>query len=216
MGLLWDGGERWYYASLLKASEILKTLPVRPVMIQTLDLFGNGWKAYIWGAWLESNVPNTKPRTRKTLEAMSGVPQSTQRAYERICGVTKRQNYAIWDKVPGDAQDWVDYFNEHGEHEGAFIFHGKKGARKRVAWPLGNTYKTPFERCRRGQVRKVRTALRFTLLLKSRRAMDFTKLFYEKFGIASDASISLANSIIADLFSRRTRHSFAWTVHKVA
>lgn len=215
-GLLREGGKHWYYASLENASRNLESSPKRAVLIPFDRFFNIGWKAFVWGAWVEANVPNTKPRTRKTLEVMSGVPQSTQRAYERVCGVSKRQNFAVWDKAPGIAQDWVDNFKEHGEHPGAFVFHGKKGAKKRVAWPLGNTYQTPFERCKRGQVRKVRTVLRWSILLqKSRRASDFTKLFYEKFRHATDASNRLAGSIIAEQYSRRTKNNYAWTVHKV-
>jgi len=80
-------GRFYRYKSPARTAIILgaKTI-VTPVVIQDpVRLFEAGWIGVVWAGFLES-LNRDRPVSRAVLEKMSGVPETTQRYYERIAG----------------------------------------------------------------------------------------------------------------------------------
>lgn len=90
---------------------------------------------------------NDTPITRAKLVEMTGVPERTQRAYDRCAGVERQRNLAIGPRYTpetAEEQGWR-------RGKGAFVFidtQGQQGAPRRryVAWHLPNSYAGPHAR----------------------------------------------------------------------
>jgi len=153
----WPDADRFLAA---KKTYKLFCCPVdrNPVNLPADVLLSKGWRAWIWAAWLSANVKGQI--SRETLARLTGVPEGTQRGYERTYEdmgghLGKRKNYAVWAprKRKGlTLEDYVQHFRE-GEHPGAFIMRGKRN--HRLAWPLPNSYNVVMDTCKPGQLKYI-------------------------------------------------------------
>ena len=74
----------------------------RAVKIPVARLVSPGWRAWCWAGFLlqfQERPHASGIIARATLEALSGVPERTQRAYERRAGVINIPNYARFGEI---------------------------------------------------------------------------------------------------------------------
>jgi hypothetical protein len=96
---------------------------------------------------------DANPVTRATVRRLTGIPESTQRHYERIAEIDKRANYALeeGDAPTGPAGRTFTYVDWVGNV-------GEQGAKYR-AETLPNTFLSPLQRARTGRQRKANQRL---------------------------------------------------------
>jgi|GEM_PF-5599757 len=80
-------GKYYRYEGTARAARIFGAPTVRTA-IDLEDperLFSTGWLGVLWACFIES-LNRARPTSRAVLETLSGVPESTQRHYERLAG----------------------------------------------------------------------------------------------------------------------------------
>lgn len=127
---------------------------VRPVSIAAGDLTSEGWRARVFAAY--EHTHNGRPISRVKQERLTGVPISTQRAYDNQAGVTRRPNYAVSQR----AADQLAGELEFGEHAAPFVFRDRQG-REVIAWRLPDSrISHAAESLQRGRSRKINKAIK--------------------------------------------------------
>jgi hypothetical protein len=103
---------------------------------------------------------DSKPISRETLRAVSGIAERTQRVYDRLAPVERRHNIAIGERY---SQDRIQ---ERAWEKGRAVFHfvdtrGLQGRAGRgyIAWHLPNSYQTAYQRCSRGSRKRLNRKL---------------------------------------------------------
>jgi hypothetical protein len=81
----------------------------KTVLIDPKFLVGNGWKANVWAAF-EATFEG-RLISRKKLKEISGVPEVTQRAYDKQAGVHRVANYAVSNIHANGFSAVLDYGN---------------------------------------------------------------------------------------------------------
>lgn len=115
-----------------------------PVTIRADALFGTGWRARMWGAY--EATYNGQPITRRRLQALSDVPERTQRYRDGQAGTLRTRNYSKSDR----RADHLAGELEHGRHEGTFTTPDGY-----IAWRLPNSYAASYATRRgKGRARK--------------------------------------------------------------
>ena len=129
-------------------------LPVKSVTKSIGD-----FKAHLYGAWHSGRKTNN-PISREVQEAITSVPQRTQRHYCKVSGIRRRTNIAIGNrKNPEEAekQAW-----QRGQATFEFVDHqgrqGRKGTTY-IAWHLPNSYTGPHQQTSKGRMRKINRKL---------------------------------------------------------
>jgi len=102
----------------------------------------------------------SSPISRQTLQELSGVPERTQRSYDRVARVERQANIAIgerYSKEVVEARAW-----QQGRAVFHFVdsrgLHGKPKA-EYLAWHLPNSYTGPHERRSRANRKRVNRKL---------------------------------------------------------
>lgn len=121
LGLLVPDRGAYQIVSLARCAIILKCRHIgNPADIPVNNLFGDGWKAFIWAAF---NATLSGPVSQETKQEMTGVPVRTQQYYLAQLQLEKTTNYAKRD-LPADSDyligyeeetDRVVFINEQGE-----------------------------------------------------------------------------------------------------
>lgn len=154
-GLLWRWKNQVRHASLIKAPCLLRVLPGRAANIPASILISKGWKSWVWLAFLEGNINPMHPISREKIRSITGIPESTQRAWERGLpeGVLEKvQQFAFIES--DQPEEVTGFLRDTGDHPGSFIVSNDK-----VGWPLPNVYHTSLSRCPIGQSRKISNAM---------------------------------------------------------
>lgn len=178
---------------LLGAARIAESLGIDRVtsraVIDLRRLYQDGWKAYVWAAFLTCF---DGPVSRETLLELTGVPVRTQSSYESQLGIQHTHNLAVSTR-PGDHAEGLQE-----AHESAFQFVDYKRGRKTfAAWRLPDTRHVPIfvssHASSRGRVRKINHYLSGTSLSSMRRASgeDVVRLFYDDYKKAEQTTRKL-------------------------
>ena len=92
-----------------------------------------------------------QPISRETLRDVTGVPERTQRAYDQLAGVARRQNIAIGAPYASSETE------ERAWRQGRAVFHfidtqGRQGRENQtyLAWHLPNSYTAAYQRRSKG------------------------------------------------------------------
>lgn len=126
----------------------------RPARIPAGDLIAPGWRAKVWAAYVSTQ--NGRPISRAKQEEISGVPASTQRAYDKQAGVIRRPNYAVSNRSAELLPCVVEF-----ENRPAFKIWNSKPRRWVVAWRLPDIRTTSAaESLQRGRSRKINKAIK--------------------------------------------------------
>jgi predicted DNA-binding transcriptional regulator len=116
-----------------------------------------GWLGYVWAAWIKSKGLEDRPISRRTMRELSGIPERTQRLYDKQAGIKKQANYAKDTTRPG-SKGMIDYINEFEQDKiksKAFLNNGE------ITWRLPNCYKTKhIEEAARGRLRRINSQLK--------------------------------------------------------
>ena len=84
-------------AHVARWAELL-CLSGQPVWLPAFVLRGcQSWRAWLWAAWLTGQRRDRAPMARATMAHYTGIPENTQRVYERATGVAVRRHYAVRD-----------------------------------------------------------------------------------------------------------------------
>jgi len=102
----------------------------------------------------------SSPISRQTLHELSGVPERTQRSYDRAARVKRQTNLAIGERYSKEKLE------ERAWQQGRAVFHfidtrGLQGRAQAeyLAWRLPNSYTGPFERRSRANRKRVNRKL---------------------------------------------------------
>jgi len=132
----------------------------RPASITAGDLVGPGWRAYVWAAYEATH--QGKPISRAKQESLTGVPVSTQRAYDNQAGVARRPNYAVSNyAVSGKGKDYLSGVAECEGRAAPFKFWDRQGRRWILAWRLPDCRTaSAAESGQRGRSKKINRAIK--------------------------------------------------------
>lgn len=131
-----------------------------PVALPTQALLGGiqGVRAAFYGCFHGGR--DSKPISRNTLRAVTGLAERTQRAYDRVVRIKRQRNIAIGE---GYSQEKAQ---ERAWSKGRAVFHfidtkGLQGrvGREYVAWHLPNSYQTAYQRRSRGSRKRLNRKL---------------------------------------------------------
>ena len=131
---------------------------------------------------------DAKPISRETLSQLSGVPERTQRAYDRVAQIKRQRNIAIGEHY---SQENVQ---DRAWKQGRAVFHfvdvrGRQGRKNReyVAWHLPNSYQATYQRRSRGSRKRLNHKLA-DLLMKGITGNDervVEKVFFSNGAVAA-------------------------------
>lgn len=165
-GVLWqrDGADRiWLYGAARAAESVgIFKLAGRPVLIPISALLGGIQcvRAHFYASFHGGRPIESNPISRATLSAYTGVPERTQRLYDRITGTERRRNIAVGP-----------YATNQNRHEQAwqrgrscFEFYDHRGlqgapGRTYVAWNLPNSYRSSHRHGAKGRQKKINRQL---------------------------------------------------------
>ena len=136
--------------SLSKAAAIIGvTHLAQPLEIGVRRFVNAGWAAWVWAAYIKHH--EGKPISRKTLKALTGIPERTQRDYERIAGVKNKGNYANLGNPAKDPQNAIAIDRERG-------IYGKAG-QTRQRLPNSRTIPEEIKKAKKGRTSKANREL---------------------------------------------------------
>jgi hypothetical protein len=145
-----------------------------PVLLPA-DLFAaSGWRAWVWAAFQATFV--SKPISRAKLREISGVPEQTQRDYERQVSVIKIRNFATTNFT----KDYLAGFKEF-ERSYAFAFKDKYTKGEVIAYQLPNSYHPPkdIKIMPKGRSRKIQKSLNAALFIVERGRSMSPRLYHD-------------------------------------
>jgi hypothetical protein len=93
-------------------------------------LIGKKWRAYVFGAF--ENTFNGRLITRKKQAELSGIPESTQRKFDKEAGVERKKNFAI-SNIHANGYSAV---LEFGNRASLFKYWDKKTHQLKLGWRL--------------------------------------------------------------------------------
>ena len=154
-------------ARSLNVSEISQGVFVPATELRRLKT----WRVACWDAFMAGRSGRrSRPISRRVLERLSGVDQSSQRRYERAGQrITSRRNIAV-TAMPSM---FVEYAREHGERAAFPVG-------DHVAWQLPNSYEVRVDLAPRGMARRISKALADGLLHLSGDGQPRQRVFYER------------------------------------
>ena len=127
--------------------------------VKTITAGIGDFKAHLYGAWHSGRKINN-PISREVHEAITSIPERTQRHYCKVAGIRRQINIAIGNrKNPEEVekQAWqrgqatFEFVNHHGRQ-------GRKGT-SYIAWHLSNSYTGPHQQSPKGRMRKINRKL---------------------------------------------------------
>lgn len=161
----WDKaqGRVWLYGAAKVAVNLDVTrLSGKPVAlpIKTITAGIGDFKAHLYGAWHNGRKTNN-PISREVQEAITNIPERTQRHYCKVAGIRRQTNIAIGNKKNPEEvekQAWqrgratFEFVDHHGRQ-------GRKGT-SYIAWHLPNSYTGPHQQSPKGRMRKINRKLK--------------------------------------------------------
>ena len=138
-------GQQVRYRSLEAVCEALGVVPYRDPVGVPLRAFGRlaVTRAYLYAAWV-----GDRQIGREMIMQLTGLPETTQRRYEKLSGVTIEKNVSVRAYQEGDQLApgrWVAR-----DRQGRLCYNVR----------MVNRYSTQLQAFARGQLRKVRQSLR--------------------------------------------------------
>ena len=108
----------------------------RPVYLDVKRLFNKGWQSWVWGGYIKSAGLENKMISRRTLRAISGIPERTQRRYSKNSFIASEANYAMFENLPGNSEiiSGINEFERSKIKSKAFLKNGK------IYWRRPNCY----------------------------------------------------------------------------
>jgi hypothetical protein len=154
-----DDEERLWLRSAAKAAAALgvKRLTGRPVALPvSILLAGIGAVRAHFYASFHSGRRSDNPVSRSTLEAITQVPERTQRIYDQKAGVEGRRNIAVGER--DSAENRQERAWRHGR--AVFTFTDRQGrqgnaGQRYIAWRLPNRYAGPHKTSPKGRQKKI-------------------------------------------------------------
>ena len=158
-GIFWerDDDNRLWLKSAEKVAYALgiEKISGTPIMLPLTILTQNIRivRAHLYSSFHSSR--HSAPISRKTLTTITGVPERTQREYDRLSNTTIESNIAIGGVFSAEAQQ-----TEHYTRPGVFHFTDKQGKQGTfnqcyLAWRLPNNYQSVHKTANRGRQRKI-------------------------------------------------------------
>lgn len=150
LGLISYEGGVYRLISLSKAAAIIGLTHLAPPVEMSVRRFAtDGWASWVWAAYLKRH--EGKPISRATLRSLTGVPERTQRDYERIARVKNKGNFANLGNPAKDPQNAIAIDRQRG-------IYGKAG---QIRQRLPNSRTTPEEikKAKRGRTSKANQEL---------------------------------------------------------
>ena len=117
-------------------------------------------RSFSYGAWHSGRKTNN-PISREVQEAITNIPERTQRHYCKVAGICRQTNIAIGNKTnPEEAENqaW-----QRGRATFEFVDHqGQQGCKGTayIAWHLPNNYIGPHQQSPKGRMRKINRKLK--------------------------------------------------------
>jgi len=118
------------------------------VSIETEQFIAKGWLSICWAAFVSSFKG---PVSRAAFERLSGVPERTQREYERKAQVLNFANYAHFDKVADNPEQAIAHHGEPG-------YYTKAGENRRRL-PNSRAVADGIQSARKGRIKKINRLL---------------------------------------------------------
>ena len=148
-------------------------------------LFGAGWRANLWAAYLASLGDGKVTISRAKLRELSGVPERTQARWEGEAGVIARANYAVSDR---DASE-LTLEREFGR-AGAFAWRDAASGQMVLSWRLPDTRiaSGQLRSCASGRTRKINRELRGASFIKVRGLPRQLRIFRASLKAAEQAA----------------------------
>lgn len=193
-GLFWDrhdDGRLLRYFSPARIARALDCgrLELQPVYLPVDSLLGGGGiqqvRANFYAAWHsgrpELNEGGSAPVTRAVIQEVTGVPKSTQIAYEKAAGVETKPNMAITgDKSTPERAETSSW--EHGHAFFEFVdWLGKRGRQRRryIAWQMPNSFGAVHRKAPKGRQRKINKRMTDLVITEARgNGRDVDQLYY--------------------------------------
>ena len=127
----------------------------RPASITAAALVTHGWRAQVFAAYEETH--GGRPISRAKQESLTGVPISTQRAYDNQAGVIRKRNIAISEEPVKCLEGAKEFENRAGP----FPWRDKRRRYKVLAWWLPDNRTAPgAESLQRGRTKKINKAIK--------------------------------------------------------
>ncbi len=160
----WDKANNrlWLYGAARVAVNLdVARLSGKPVAltVKTITAGIGDFKAHLYGAWHSGRKTNN-PISRDVQQAITSIPQRTQRHYCKVAGIGRQINIVIGNKKnPEEAekQAW-----QRGQATFDFVDHQGRQGRKGtiyIAWHLPNSYTGPHQQSPIGRMRKINRKL---------------------------------------------------------
>jgi hypothetical protein len=170
-GVFWSRDKRnrlWLHGAARVAEALgVERLAGRPIALPMTALTDSAamTRAHFYAAF-HSGRPATRrgefatPISRQTLENVTHVPARTQRQYDRMTGIKRKQSLAIGARYSAEKLQETAWERQTG----AFAFidhHGRQGdpGRHYIAWQLPNVYRGCHVHARRGRSKKINQEL---------------------------------------------------------
>lgn len=163
--LFWkrDGRGRIFLASSAKIAQglDLERFEGLPVELPLAALMGpiKAVRAHFYASF-HSGRPSKNPISRQTIRIITGVPERTQRGYDKLAKVTVRQNFAVSKPDSEETRQAQAY--RHGTSLFDLVdyrgIQGKTGE-SYLAWHLPNSYESPHRTCSKRSLRRINRKL---------------------------------------------------------
>jgi len=204
-GLAWHlADDRIYYRSPAKIMTSLGAgrligspvlLPVKAALLSGIAAF----KAHVPAAW-HAGRRESNPISRESIRTAVGVPESTQRRYDKIAGVKSgKDNYVVGGEKTKES--YQDAMYQHGHGVLTFTDHiGKMGApgKEYLSWRIPNTFETPLQQTVKGRQKKINRAIDLVIYPERGNGNEIDRLYHQDGGSAAGA------------FNRNPNHNHYW------
>lgn len=191
-GVTWerhDDGRLLRYFSPARIARALDCgrLELQPVYLPVDALLGGiqQVRAHFYAAWHSARPErlqdSSAPVTRAVIEEVTGVPKSTQIAYEKAAGVETKTNVAITgDKLTPERAETASWAHGHAFFE--FVdWLGKRGrpGRGYIAWQMANSFGAVHGKAPKGRQRKINRQMTDLVITEARgNGRDVDQLYY--------------------------------------
>lgn len=216
-GLFWHLSKKTKRIWLNGAGTVAQSICSRrlsgtPVLLEKAALMqGIGtFKAHLYAAW-HSGRKNPQPISRHCLQKITGVPQRTQRHYEKAARVAVKPNLAIGDNYCAQKQQERAW--SHGGALFKFVdWHGRVGRKNAAyfAWQLPNSYAGPHQTTAFGQQKRINRCLT-DLVHKGAQGNGEQKIERLYYNSGKEAAAAFNNKMSTKAYwSNHVTHQYHW------
>ena len=184
-GIFWhrdNEGRLWLHspAKIIAALEAGR-LRGQPVYLPVSALLGGigAVRAHFFASFHSGRKKNN-PITRETLRGVTGVPERTQRVYDKVAGVKSHRNLAIGDVATKENQEGGAW--QRGRASFTFTdWQGKQGpvGREYVAWEMPKTFNPVHPPAPRGNQRRYNRHIDLTTERAPGHDEKLTRLYFQ-------------------------------------